>query len=77
MAGNNVYIRVYKHGNLLLMNTRALYVDYFIKAIKHVLPCLDLFSDINTWDVGKSCSPNIPRVYVREQRHGKHVLLLE
>ena len=23
-----------------------------------------------------SCSPNIPRVYIREQRHGKHVLLL-
>ena len=40
MVGNNVYIRVHKHGNLLLTNMRALYVDYFIKAIKHVLPCL-------------------------------------
>ena len=45
---------------------------------------MSLFSDINTWDVGKtlekvdffSCSPNIPRVYIREQRHGKRVLLL-
>ena len=46
---------------------------------------MSLFSDVNTWDVGKtlekvenhepinffSCSPNIPRVYIREQRHGK------
>ena len=57
---------------------------------------MSLFSDINTWDVGKtlekvekslayrlvifnffSCFPNIPRVYVREQRHGKRVLLLK
>ena len=51
---------------------------------------MSLFFDINTWDVGKtlekvenhspinffSCSPNIPRVYIREQRHGKRVLLL-
>ena len=39
---------------------------------------MSLFSDINTWDVEKifSCSPNIPRVYIREQRHGKRVLLL-
>ena len=57
---------------------------------------MSLFSDINTWDVGKtlekvekslayrlvifnffSCFPNIPRVYIREQRHGKRVLLLK
>ena len=48
---------------------------------------MSLFSDINTCNVGKtrekvvnnffSCSPNIPRVYIREQRHGKHVLLLK
>ena len=46
-----------------------------------------LFSDKNTWDVGKalekvenqinffSCSPNISCVYIREQRHSKRVLL--
>ena len=47
---------------------------------------MSLFSDINTWDVGKtlekvknfySCSPNIPRVHIREQRHGKRVLMLK
>ena len=52
---------------------------------------MSLFSDINTWDVGKtlekvenhspifnffSCSPNILCVYIRKQRHGKRVLLL-
>ena len=52
---------------------------------------MSLFSDINTRDVGRTrekvknrrvifdffeCFPNIPSVYIREQRHGKRVLLL-
>ena len=69
-----LYQSTHKHGNLLLTNTRALYVDYFNKTRL----TMSLFSDLNTWDVGKTLEKveNIPRVYIREQRHGKHVLLL-